>query len=145
MQIQYTRVDGYKFWWYFFFSLFFNLRNVQCTKNIVLNARLKIIQIFFFREMRCVRHKIHMGLFCAFGLSALNWIFTKSIQSGLEWKHIYFGSKLTSFVLDLSSYMTMSVFDQVYCTSWVLTYFFHLASFYWMFIEGKMFYTCLFI
>ena len=34
------------------------------------------------REMRCLRHKIHMGLFCAFGLSALNWIFTKSIQSG---------------------------------------------------------------
>lgn len=32
--------------------------------------------------MRCLRHKIHMGLFCAFGLSALNWIFTKSIQSG---------------------------------------------------------------
>ena len=36
------------------------------------------------REMRCLRHKIHMGLFCAFGLSALNWIFTKSIQSGAE-------------------------------------------------------------
>jgi len=71
-----------------------------------------------FREMRCLRHKIHMGLFCAFGLSALNWIFTKSLQS------------------DLSTYMTMSVFDQVYCTSWVLTFFFHLASFYWMFIEG---------
>ena len=34
------------------------------------------------REMRCLRHKIHMGLFCAFGLSALNWIFTKSLQSG---------------------------------------------------------------
>ena len=32
----------------------------------------------------------------------------------------------------------MSVFDQVYCTSWVLTFFFHLASFYWMFIEGKI-------
>jgi len=71
-----------------------------------------------FREMRCLRHKIHMGLFCAFGMSALNWIFTKSLQS------------------DLSSYMTMSVFDHVYCTSWVLTWLFHLASFYWMFIEG---------
>lgn len=70
------------------------------------------------REMRCLRHKIHMGLFCAFGLSALNWIFNKSLQS------------------DLSSYMTASVFDAVYCTSWVLTFFFHLASFYWMFIEG---------
>ena len=41
-------------------------------------------------------------------------------------------------ISDLSTYMTMSVFDQVYCTSWVLTFFFHLASFYWMFIEGKV-------
>ena len=31
------------------------------------------------REMRCLRHKIHMGLFCAFGLSALHWIISKSI------------------------------------------------------------------
>jgi len=29
-----------------------------------------------------------------------------------------------------------TVFAQVYCTSWVITFFFHLASFYWMFLEG---------
>ena len=28
--------------------------------------------------MRCLRHKLHMGLFCTFGLSALNWLLTLS-------------------------------------------------------------------
>jgi len=69
-----------------------------------------------FREMRCLRHKIHIGLFCAFGLSALNWIVTKSLP-------------------ELARYF-FSVFDQVYCTSWVITFFFHLTCFYWMFLEG---------
>ena len=40
------------------------------------------VLVFFFREMRCLRHKIHMGLFCTFGLSALNWILT------LSWKNL---------------------------------------------------------
>ena len=93
--------------------------------------------------MRCLRHKIHMGLFCAFGLSALNWIFNKSLQSGLTstnnilYNREYFADSIFHF-LDLSSYMTASVFDSVYCTSWVLTFFFYMASFYWMFIEGKI-------
>jgi len=69
-----------------------------------------------FREMRCLRHKIHVGLFCAFGLSALNWIFTKSLP------------EIAVFILP--------IFDRVYCGSWVITFFFHLACFYWMFLEG---------
>ena len=73
------------------------------------------------REMRCLRHKIHIGLFCAFGLSALNWIVTKSLP-------------------ELAGYL-FSVFDQVYCTSWVITFFFHLTCFYWMFLEGRI-YCC---
>jgi corticotropin releasing hormone receptor 1/corticotropin releasing hormone receptor 2 len=68
------------------------------------------------REMRCLRHKIHLGLFSAFGLSALNWIVTKSLP-------------------ELAQHL-LSVFDSVYCTSWVITFFFHLACFYWMFLEG---------
>ena len=88
--------------------------------------------------MRCLRHKIHMGLFCAFGLSALNWIFNKSLQSGPSEKNKNIVFLIIFTTSDLSSYMTASVFDAVYCTSWVLTFFFHLASFYWMFIEGKI-------
>jgi len=69
-----------------------------------------------FREMRCLRHKIHVGLFCAFGLSALNWIFTKTLP-------------------EIAFYI-LPIFDRVYCGSWVITFFFHLACFYWMFLEG---------
>ena len=37
--------------------------------------------------------------------------------------------------------LEMAVSEQIYCTSWVLTYFFHMASFYWMFIEGRVIIT----
>ena len=64
--------------------------------------------------MRCLRHKIHMGLFAAFGLSAFNWILT------LSWNNLA--------PLDLA--------QPLLCTTFTLTYFFHLTSFYWMFLEG---------
>jgi len=66
------------------------------------------------REMRCLRHKIHMGLFCTFGLSALNWILT------LSWKNL----------------VSPELAEPLLCTTFTLTYFFHLTSFYWMFLEG---------
>ena len=66
------------------------------------------------REMRCLRHKIHMGLFCTFGLSALNWILT------LSWKNL----------------VPPDLAEPLLCTTFTLTYFFHLTSFYWMFLEG---------
>ena len=66
------------------------------------------------REMRCLRHKIHMGLFCTFGLSALNWILT------LSWKNL----------------VPLGLVQPFFCTTFTLTYFFHLTSFYWMFLEG---------
>ena len=40
--------------------------------------------------------------------------------------------------LDVTN-LEMAVSEQIYCTSWVLTYFFHMASFYWMFLEGHYF------
>jgi corticotropin releasing hormone receptor 1 len=67
------------------------------------------------REMRCLRHKIHMGLFCAFGLSALNWILT------LSWRNL----------------VRQDLAEPLLCTTFTLTYFFHLTSFYWMFLEGN--------
>jgi len=66
------------------------------------------------REMRCLRHKIHLGLFCAFGLSAFNWILT------LSWAGLV--------PPDLAA--------PLLCATFALTYFFHLTSFYWMFLEG---------
>jgi len=66
------------------------------------------------REMRCLRHKIHLGLFSAFGLSAFNWILT------LSWAGLV--------PPDLAA--------PLLCATFALTYFFHLTSFYWMFLEG---------
>ena len=67
-----------------------------------------------YREFRCLRHKIHMGLFCTFGLSALNWMLT------LSWGDL----------------VAPSLARPLLCTTFTLTYFFHLTSFYWMFLEG---------
>jgi len=64
--------------------------------------------------MRCLRHKIHLGLFTAFGLSALNWILT------LSWNDLVFQSSA----------------EPLWCSTFTLTYFFHLTSFYWSFLEG---------
>ena len=64
--------------------------------------------------MRCLRHKVHMGLFCTFGLSALNWILTLSC-------------------VDL---VHPTLTNPLHCTFFTLTYIFHLTSFYWMFLEG---------
>ena len=49
---------------------------------VVIVIIVNFVLVFFCREMRCLRHKIHMGLFCTFGLSALNWILT------LSWKNL---------------------------------------------------------
>jgi len=68
-----------------------------------------------FRELRCLRHKIHIGLFSAFALSSLNWILTNSSVEEL---------------------MIPEIAQPLLCTTFTLTYFFHLASFYWMFCEG---------
>jgi len=68
-----------------------------------------------FRELRCLRHKIHIGLFSAFALSSLNWILTNSSVEEL---------------------MPPELAEPLLCTTFTLTYFFHLASFYWMFCEG---------
>ena len=55
-----------------------------------------------------------MGLFCTFGLSALNWILTLSC-------------------VDL---VHPALTNPLHCTFFTLTYIFHLTSFYWMFLEG---------
>ena len=73
-----------------------------------------LLSVSIYREMRCLRHKIHMGLFCTFGLSALNWILT------LSWKNL----------------VPLGLVQPFFCTTFTLTYFFHLTSFYWMFLEG---------
>eukprot|EP00090_Calanus_glacialis_P008808 TRINITY_DN17144_c0_g1_i1.p1 TRINITY_DN17144_c0_g1~~TRINITY_DN17144_c0_g1_i1.p1 ORF type:complete len:483 (-),score=95.59 TRINITY_DN17144_c0_g1_i1:231-1679(-) len=69
-----------------------------------------------FREMRCIRHKVHIALFIAFGLADLAWILQLICQNIIE-----------KNMVDIVT---------LYCVSWVATRLFHLTSFFWMFIEG---------
>jgi len=74
----------------------------------------------YFRELRCMRHKVHIGLFIAFGLADLAWLSQLLCQTLLEMG-----------VLDMIS---------VYCISWLVIRLFHLTSFVWMFLEGLYLY-----
>merc|ERR1719320_2403038 len=77
---------------------------------------ISVLVFLSFRELKCLRHKIHLGLFISFALSAFNWIVINIL---LELQHL-----------------SSPVFLSVLCTSWVLASASHLASFYWMFLEG---------
>lgn len=66
------------------------------------------------RELRCLRHKIHIGLFSAFALSSLNWILTNSSVEELV-SLILANSLLEELV---STYPEYS--PSIYISSWIL-------------------------
>lgn len=70
-----------------------------------------------FRELQYLRHKIHLGLFLSFGLSAFSWI-------------------ITIIITELAPEIETDMFTVVTCVLHLLTVFFHITTFYWMFIEG---------
>ena len=65
--------------------------------------------------MRCLRNKIHSNLFLAFVLSNTFWIIIAIMQS------IHFTSRTVEF-----SWCVFIIFNR----------YFHLATFFWMFVEG---------
>ena len=67
------------------------------------------------REMRCLRNKIHSNLFLTFILTNTCWIITAVMQS-----------------LHTSS----SSLEFSWCVSLIFSRYFHLATFFWMFVEG---------
>jgi len=86
--------------------------------TISLIALLGAVAIFLsFREMRCLRHKIHIGLFLTLILSILSWIFVALIQPLVQSDHF-------------------RPWIQVFCLSQVVLRYFHLTTFFWMFLEG---------
>jgi len=87
--------------------------------SVSLLALLVALCIFLsFRELRCLRHKIHMGLFLTFLLADLSWIFTALIQS----------------MISPDDYREVVV--DTWCASQVVLRYFHLTTFFWMFLEG---------
>lgn len=84
--------------------------------SLSLVALIMAITIFFyFKEMRCLRNKIHSNLFLTFILANTCWILTAIMQG------IHFSSKSVEFS---------------WCVSLIFLRYFHLATFFWMFVEG---------
>ena len=67
------------------------------------------------REMRCLRNKIHSNLFLTFILTNTCWIITAVMQS------LHTSSSSLGFS---------------WCVSLIFSRYFHLATFFWMFVEG---------
>lgn len=85
--------------------------------SVSLSALMGALVIFLsFRELRCLRHKIHIGLFTTLFLTDVSWIFTAVVQSLIH--------------IDNSTAI------HVWCFSQVILRYFHLTSFFWMFLEG---------
>jgi len=73
------------------------------------------IIFLYFKEIRCLRNKIHSNLFLTFILANTCWILTAIMQS------IHFSSSSVEFS---------------WCVSLIFLRYFHLATFFWMFVEG---------
>ncbi|XP_059084966.1 diuretic hormone receptor-like [Tigriopus californicus] len=69
---------------------------------------------FYFKEIHCLRNKIHTNLFVTYILSNMFWILSATIHSTKQ---------------DGETNM-------IWCTSLVFVRFFHLCTFFWMFVEG---------
>ena len=86
--------------------------------------------------MRCIRHKVHIALFIAFGLADLAWILQLmcQVRNYPKTRFIYqFMFNCAQNIIEKNMIDIVSL----YCASWVATRLFHLTSFYWMFIEGR--------
>ena len=72
------------------------------------------------REMRCIRHKVHIALFIAFGLADLAWILQLMCQVRNYPKTLF----IYQFMLNCAQNIikrNMTDIVRLYCTSWVAT------------------------
>jgi len=88
-----------------------------CGYSISLVALVVATTIFiYFKEMRCLRNKIHSNLFLTFILTNSCWIITSVMQN--------------------SVHNSNSSLEVSWCVSLIFSRYFHLATFFWMFVEG---------
>jgi len=70
-----------------------------------------------FRELRCLRHKIHIGLFLTVILTDLTWLINASLLNLIRTE--YYKAVIN-----------------ILCVSQLILRYFHLTTFFWMFLEG---------
>ena len=64
-------------------DLYYNIKNLFTPeRSAYIGARplIGLKKVFTFRELRCLRHKIHIGLFVTVGIADLTWLLTASLQ-----------------------------------------------------------------
>merc|ERR1719483_1031777 len=105
---------GLKEWEIFIFLLGYTVS--------IITLLVAIFIFLYFREMRCLRHKIHLNLFLSLLTANLDWVLSYAVQ--------YFMVKLHDREDPLSSLYTIN------CILHVLLRYFHLTNFFWMFVEG---------
>jgi len=88
-----------------------------CGHSLSLLALLVAFSIcIYFKEMRCLRNKIHANLFLTYILANSCWILTAAMQD--------------------AHFQNTNVEFYYWCISLVFLRYFHLATFFWMFVEG---------
>lgn len=93
--------------------------------------------------MRCLRHKIHIGLFVALIFTDLAWIFAAFIQ--VDKKFLYRSlpisipsiSHFQTFIGSATEHPDYETIISIWCNINVVLRYFHLTTFFWMFLEGK--------
>ncbi|XP_040578059.1 diuretic hormone receptor isoform X2 [Lepeophtheirus salmonis] len=81
----------------------------------LLTLLISFIVFISFKEMRCLRNKIHINLFFTYIMSNFFWILTSAFQTVMTSNN---GSAY------------------IWCISIVFLRYFHLSTFFWMFVEG---------
>ena len=92
------------------------------------------------REMRCLRHKIHIGLFVALIFTDLAWILAAFIQVVIAGILNLFTnplSRIQTFIGGATEHPDYETIISVWCNINVVLRYFHLTTFFWMFLEGN--------
>jgi len=90
----------------------------------IITLLLAIFIFLYFREMRCLRHKIHLNLFLSLLTANMDWVLSYGVQ------------ELHFIVMFHDDKETLSALSTVNCILHVLLRYFHLTNFFWMFVEG---------
>merc|ERR1719483_243131 len=105
---------GVKEWEIFIFLLGYTVS--------IITLLVAIFIFLYFREMRCLRHKIHLNLFLSLLTANLDWVLSYGVQHFMVMFH------------DRDD--TLSTLSTINCILHVLLRYFHLTNFFWMFVEG---------
>lgn len=87
----------------------------------IISLLFAIFIFMYFREMKCLRHKIHLNLFLSVLTANLDWIIIYAVQH---------------FLIEYHKDADVRTISTINCILHVLLRYFQLTNFFWMFVEG---------